>query len=88
MNFIRIFIVSVLLSSTLFSNDKSGEEIAKRLGLRAGSKAILQWERVFKSSRKMKRYNIDKLSPEEKEKLKEYLIEHAIDSDHPTVAGV
>jgi len=57
------------------------------LNLSAASKASMQWERVFKSERKMKRYGIANLSEEEKKRLKHYLIMHAIDSDQPTVAG-
>jgi len=69
----------------LFS--KSGEDIAKKLSILPASKAIKQWERVFKSNRKMKKYGIDKLSKEEKKMLEKYLIEHAADSDAPEFAG-
>jgi hypothetical protein len=84
----KVFLILVLLSSFSFAKDLQGAKIAKELGLRAGSKAIIQWERVFKSPRKKKRLKINNLSKEEQEALKEYLIRHAIDSDHPTVAGV
>jgi len=63
------------------------EDVAKRLHLSAGSKAGIQWKRVFKSAKKMKRYKIDTLSNDTKLKLEKYLINHAIDSDKPTVAG-
>jgi ribosomal protein L32 len=72
---------------TLQASDIDVEKLAKKLHLSAGTKAIIQWERVFKSKRKMKRYKIDTLSTNEKNKLKEYLIKHAIDSDKPMVAG-
>ena len=62
--------------------------IAKELHLVAGKKAIIQWERVFKSKRKMKKYGIDKLSKTQQIELKKYLLDHAADSDHPTVAGM
>jgi len=62
--------------------------IAKELHLVAGKKAIIQWERVFKSERKMKKYGIDKLSKTQQIQLKKYLLDHAADSDHPTVAGM
>ena len=62
--------------------------LANRLNLDAGTKAIVQWERVFQFEKKMKRYKIDKLSKENQRKLKKYLIDHAIDSDKPLVAGV
>ncbi len=66
----------------------SPQNLAKKLHLVAGKKAIIQWERIFKSKRKMKRYGIDKLSKEEQKVLKKYLLDHAADSDHPTVAGM
>jgi len=62
--------------------------LAKSLHLNAGSKAIMQWERVFQSKRKLKRYKLDSLSQEQRQRLKKYLINHAIDSDQPTIAGV
>ena len=77
----------LFLSLTLKANGMSVEMLAKSLHLSAGTKAIIQWERVFKSKRKMKKYKIDTLSIDEQKKLKEYLIEHAIDSDKPMVAG-
>ncbi len=82
-----IFIIFFLLPVSLFSSDINGEMLAKKLHLTAGTKAILQWERVFSSERKMKRYKIDTLTPKEQEALKSYLIDHAVDSDHPTIAG-
>ena len=83
---------ALLLFFTLFVSAltlyASPQEIARKLHLIAGKKAIIQWERVFKSNRKMKKYGIDKLSKAEKESLKNYLLDHAADSDHPTVAGM
>ncbi|MEA1956137.1 MAG: hypothetical protein U9N02_06545 [Campylobacterota bacterium] len=63
------------------------EDLAQSLNLSAGSKAIVQWKRVFKSEKKMKRYKIDRLNIDVRKRLEEYLIEHAIDSDKPIVAG-
>ena len=83
-------IFMILFSAQLLEANQhyTGEYLAKKMGVNAGSKAIMQWERVFKSKRKMKRYKFDQLSTQEQEILKNYLINHAIDSDHPTVAGV
>jgi len=36
----------------------------------------------------MKKYGIDKLSKTQQIQLKKYLLDHAADSDHPTVAGM
>jgi len=82
----KLIIICLILSLSVLHAD--GEEIAKSLNLSPGTKAMLQWERVFTSKRKMKRYKIDKLSSKEKEELQMYLINHAIDSDQPTIAGV
>jgi len=85
----RFFIYFFLLCFSLLSaSDSQTIDLAKSLNISAGSKAIVQWERVFKSKRKMKRYKIDTLSDSQREALKEYLIKHAIDSDQPTIAGV
>jgi hypothetical protein len=79
-----LFMLIPLLS---VANEPNMANLAKSLHLSAGSKAIIQWERVFKSSRKMKKYKIDTLSQKKKNMLKAYLINHAIDSDQPTIAG-
>ena len=86
----RVFLLVVLFSISVVygSNETEGAQLAQQLGLDAASKAMIQWERVFKSERKMKRYKINTLSINKQKLLKRYLIDHAIDSDHPTVAGV
>jgi len=82
------FLFFIFLPLIVSAHDSEISLLAKRLNLSAGSKAIVQWERVFKSTRKMKKYKIDTLTNEKKEMLKEYLIQHAIDSDQPTIAGI
>jgi hypothetical protein len=79
-------ILVICISLNLFGMD--GKAIANKLGLSASSKATVQWERVFKKQRKMKKYGIDKLSDDEKNALKQYLISHAADSDAPEAAGM
>ncbi len=81
------FFIPLFIPVALFASHISGEELAKKLRLSAGEKAILQWERIFKYEKKKKRYKIDQLTQEEQNALKNYLIDHAIDSDHPTIAG-
>jgi len=66
----------------------NGKILAQQLGIDPSSKAIRQWERVFKKERKMKRLGIDKLTDAQKDELKRYLIDHAADSDHPEAAGI
>jgi len=82
-----IGLLSFSLGWPALAVERSGEELARALHLSAASKAMIQWERVFESERKMKRYGIDRLTEAERERLRNYLIDHAIDSDRPTVAG-
>lgn len=80
-----MFVSLCIASSVAFAG---GKEIAVSLGLNASSKAIKQWEKVFKKERKMIKLGIDKLSDADKVALKKYLIDHAADSDHPEAAGL
>ena len=83
---IKILVLSLFIFlSHLFA--VTPEEIVAKLSLNPATKVIMQWERVFKSERKMKRYKIDSLTDEEKKILKEYLLSHAADSDKPKFAG-
>ena len=83
--------VKIVLISLLFIFESifalTPKQIAQKLSLSPASKAMKQWERVFKYKRKMKRYKIDSLSDNEKKILKEYLMNHAADSDTPEFAG-
>jgi len=79
------YIVLIMITVNLQASDI--EILVNKLKIQPGSKAILQWDRVFKSKRKMKRYKIDTLSFQDQQELEIYLKNHAIDSDKPTVAG-
>lgn len=82
--------ILTLLSLAIFAPNllaKSGQQLANELKLDPSSKAIKQWERIFGSEDKLKSMGADKLSAAEKNDLKKYLIDHAADSDKPTVAG-
>lgn len=63
-------------------------DLAKDLNLQAGSKASIQWERVFSSQRHIKRYKLQHLSSIQLQELKAYLIRHAADSEQPIVPGL
>jgi hypothetical protein len=76
------------LMITLSAQAQSVSDLAKELNLQAGSKASIQWERVFSSKRHMKRYKLEKLSTTELQKLRTYLIMHAADSEQPIVPGL
>jgi len=88
MNTFKIRTLFVLILIPLYTLHASSCDIAQKLQLIAGKKAIIQWERIFASDRKMKKYGIDKLTLHEQTELKKYLLNHAADSDHPTVAGM
>lgn len=85
------FIMSMVLCALFFSVDvmaKSAKELSVELNLSPSSKAIRQWERIFKKRSKWKKYRIDKISDAERDDLKKYLIDHAADSDRPAAAGM
>ena len=82
-----LFLAQSLFANTYMST-LQGDVLAKNLHLYAGSKAKIQWQRVFSSQRRMQRYKIDALSSEEQRALKNYLLNHAADSDQPIVPGL
>ncbi|MBU1928085.1 hypothetical protein KKG77_03705, partial [bacterium] len=45
------------------------EKLANELGLQAGTKASVQWERIFSSPRHLQRYNLDSLSQQARDEL-------------------
>ena len=86
---VKFLVLVFLFVSTAFaSHNDSIANVCKEMKLVPASKAIVQWERVFSSEARKKRYHIDQLSPEVQELLKEYLIEHAADSSQPMVPGL
>jgi len=62
--------------------------LAKELNLQAGSKATVQWNRIFSSPRHLKRYKLEHLTQATRMQLKAYLIRHAADSEQPIVPGL
>ncbi len=81
-----IIITPSSLCATTHNEDVS--KLAQRLNLYAGTKASIQWKRIFTSPRHMKRYKIDSLPTQERMQLMQYLILHAADSDQPIVPGL
>ncbi len=67
---------------------KSGKELAEELKIEAGSKAIVQWERMFENKKRLGKIGAENLSDADLQALKEYLIKHAADSDQPAAAGL
>jgi len=62
--------------------------LAKELNLQAGTKATVQWERIFSSPRHLKKYKLEHLDLHARTQLKSYLIKHAADSEQPIVPGL
>jgi len=79
--------ITILLSNTLSASDEISV-LAKNLNLYAGTKASIQWERIFSSERRLKRYKLNKLDGYKLAQLKHYLIKHAADSKQPVVPGL
>ena len=81
-----VLVVNIYASS--YTDSDGVEKLATSLQLFPGTKASIQWERVFSSLRKLKRYNLLKLPLEVRSQLKNYLISHAADSDQPIIPGL
>ena len=75
------------LSVSLFALQDISQ-LAKDLNLQAGSKATVQWERIFSSQRHLVRYKLEDIPLFTRNKLKAYLIKHAADSEQPIVPGL
>ena len=84
----RIFALIILFVIVSYAQNSSIEKICRDLDLVPASKAVVQWERVFSSDRRMKKYKIDKLSENERKALKLFLVQHAADSNQPMVPGL
>jgi len=78
----------LFLTSPLYASKASIEKIAKKFNLYPGSRAVIQWERIFSTPRHLKRYKLDTLPSIQREELKCYLINHAADSEQPIVPGL
>ena len=81
----------ILLSFIFIFVNISADEIqdlAQELNLYGGTKASIQWERVFSSQRRLERYKLNHLSKKKQDALKNYLIQHAADSEQPIVPGL
>jgi hypothetical protein len=85
---IKILILFFLFGNITYANNVAIADVCKELKLVPASKAIVQWERVFSSEKRKKKYGIDLLSPETQVLLKTYLIQHAADSSQPMVPGL
>lgn len=84
--FFTFTLLTLLLNPLLFGSDMS--QLSKELNLYAGSKAAIQWKRVFSSQRHLKRYKLDTLPKSVRDELYKFLVHHAADSQQPIVPGL
>ena len=82
----NLFLIFVFILVSVEANEI--RDLAKELDLYPGTKASIQWERVFSSQRRLEKYNLYNLSKETRDSLKAYLIQHAADSEQPIVPGL
>ncbi len=83
-----LFIFFICSLAFAEANNKTGKKLASDLNLIPGAKASIQWKRIFSSPKRLKKYNLDKLSKNELNALKDFLIDHAADSPKPLVPGL
>jgi len=84
---IKYLLLTFLFTFVNLSADEI-QDLAQELNLYAGTKASIQWERVFSSQRRLEKYKLNYLSIKTQNALKNYLIKHAADSEQPIVPGL
>lgn len=84
----KIFFSIILCSFLIDLWAIDARALAKQHGLSAASKVSVQWIRIFKKEKQLKKLGLEKLTDEEKKLLEKYLVEHAADSDSPEAAGI
>ena len=81
----RIGVVFLLLAGALFADGKS---LAIKYKIVPPTKAKIQWEKIFASEEKLANLGIKGISGSEKDELLKFCVDHAADSDSPTVPGM
>ena len=84
----KIILSFAILGITTNIDASTISNLARELNLYAGTKASVQWERIFSSERRLKRYGLYTLDYEKLVELKYYLIKHSADSKQPIVPGL
>ena len=79
------YIVLLLMAGALFADGKS---LAIQYKLVPPTKAKIQWEKVFASDEKLASLGIKGISGSDKAELLKFCVDHAADSDSPTVPGM
>ena len=84
------YLLFIIITISTFTNlnAQNIQALAKELNLYAGTKATIQWKRIFSSQRRMEKYELNLLDKETRNALKIYLINHAADSEQPIVPGL
>jgi hypothetical protein len=85
---VKILVFFLLFDLTSVASNLSVEDLCKEMDIVPASKAVIQWERIFSSDKRKKKYKIDQLAPAVQQQLKNYLIHHAADSSQPMVPGL
>lgn len=83
-----LFLAALTLNASNHMNSHEMQNLANNLRLFAGTKASVQWERIFSTERRLKKYNLMHLPQDVRNQLKNYLILHAADSDRPIIPGL
>lgn len=79
------YILFLLLAGSLFADAKS---LAIEYKIVPSSKARIQWEKVFANEAKLAKLGIKDMSSADKAELLKFCVDHAADSDSPTVPGM
>jgi len=72
-----IIIIGVLIGVSCLADE--GRVLASKLHLHPEFKSQKEWESIMNTPEEMKKFGIDKLSVDDKDRLKKYLMENAGD---------
>lgn len=78
-------IMFLLLAGALFADGKS---LAIQYKIVPPTKAKIQWEKAFASEEKLASLGVKGISGADKDVLLKFCVDHAADSDSPTVPGM
>ncbi|MEA1918484.1 MAG: hypothetical protein U9N52_01485 [Campylobacterota bacterium] len=81
MRIVILFLLPLLLSA-------SEKDLALELNLFPGTKAKIQWKRIFSNEKKLQKYHLHTLSLSDRKSLENYLVKYAADSAQPIVPGL
>ncbi|MDO8452935.1 MAG: hypothetical protein Q7S59_00020 [Sulfurimonas sp.] len=85
MRLIIISLMTLLITSSLFAD---GKDLAIKYKVVPPTKAKIQWEKIFANEEKLATLGIKGISSADKDELLKFCVNHAADSDSPTVPGM